>query len=248
MMYNSADLHKADGFDADSTGFATGLEYAINEDVKAGFGYAFTDTDIDTARSKTDVDTHTIFAYGEYKPDAFYVNGVLSYGHSKYDETTRLAGLKSDYRVNTFAAQAMAGYAINDIFTPEAGLRYTSVRQRSYTDGLGARMSSKTVDTWTWVAGVKASKSFRAGDMTLTPDAKLALTYDFRRSGQARTVTLANGASYVADGENMKRFGVEFGAGMSATLGQTEIGLSYEGKFKDHYTDHTILLNAKYNF
>ena len=89
-MYNKGDLHKADGFDSDSTGFAAGLEYAVNEDVKAGVGYAFTTTDIDTARSKTDVDTHTGFVYGEYKPENLYVNGTLSFGRSKYDETTRL--------------------------------------------------------------------------------------------------------------------------------------------------------------
>ncbi|MBO4643302.1 MAG: autotransporter domain-containing protein [Alphaproteobacteria bacterium] len=248
MMYNNADLHKADGFDADSTGFAAGLEYNINDSVKAGFGYAFTDTDIDTARSTTDVDTHTAFVYGEYKPENLYVNGTLSYGHSKYDETTRLAGLQSEYRANTFAGQLMTGYTFG-YFTPEAGLRYTGVRQRSYTNAFGARMASQTLDTWTWVAGVKAAKSFRAGDMTLTPDAKLALTYDFRRDGQARTVTLANGSSYVADGESMKRFGVEFGAGLSVKVGgNTDIGLSYEGKFKDHYTDHTGLINVKYNF
>ena len=248
-LYNSADLHKADGFDADSTGFAAGFEYNINDSVKAGVGYAFTATDIDTARSKTDVDTHTVFAYGEYKPDAFYVNGVLSYGHSKYDETTRLAGLQSDYHANTFAAQAMAGYAINDIVTPEAGLRYTSVRQRSYTNALGARMASKTLDTWTWVAGIKAAKTFREGDTIITPDAKLALTYDFNRDGQNRTVTLANGSSYVADGKNMERFGVELGVGATVKVNNnTDIGLSYEGKFKTHYTDHTGMINVKYNF
>ncbi len=186
---------------------------------------------------------------GDYKPDAFYVNGVMSYGHSKYDETTRLAGMKSDYRADTFAAQAMAGYAFNDIFTPEAGVRYTSVRQKSYTNALGARLASKTSDTLTWVAGVKAAKTFRKDSLTLTPDAKLALTYDAHRSGQSRTVTLANGASYVADGENMNRFGIELGAGVTFKVGgNTDIGVSYEGKFKKHYTDHTALLNVKYNF
>ena len=247
-MYNKAKLDKTDGFDSDSTGFAAGFEYAFNDSVKAGVGYAYTTTDIDTDRSKTDVDTHTGFVYGEYKPDNFYVNSVLSYGHSKYDETTRLAGLKSDYRANTFAGQIMSGYTFG-FLTPEAGLRYTSVRQRSYTNALGAQMASKTLDTWTGVAGLKASKSFRSGKTTITPDAKLALTYDFKRDGQARTVTLANGSSYVAEGDNMKRFGVELGAGVSVKVGNnTDIGLSYEGKFKDHYTDHTGLINVKYNF
>ena len=246
-LYNKADLHKTDGFDSSSAGFAAGFEYAVNDSVKAGFGYAYTGTDIDTERSTTDVDTHTGFVYGEYKPENLYVNGVLSYGHSTYDETTRLAGLNSEYRANTFAAQAMTGYSFGNI-TPEAGLRYTSVRQRSYTNALGAEMASRTTDTWTGVAGVNAAASFREDGLTAIPNAKLALTYDFKRDGQARTVTLANGSSYIANGESMKRFGVEAGIGITALIGRTEIGLSYEGKFKEHYCDHTGLINIRYNF
>lgn len=60
---------------------------------------------------------------------------------------------------------------------------------------------------------------------------------------------MANGSSYVAEGDNMKRFGIEAGAGVSMLLGRhTELGLFYEGKFKDHYKDHTGLVNLKYNF
>ena len=247
-MYNKADLHKNDGFDSDTSGFAAGFEYNVNDSVKVGFGYAYADTEIGTVRSKTDVDTHTGFVYGEYKPNNFYVNGTLSYGHSKYDETTNSIGLNSEYHANTFAGQLMAGYTF-DFLTPEAGLRYVGVRQRGYMDALGTKMSAQTLDDWTWVGGVKVSKSFRTGKAIITPDAKIMATYDFKRDGQARTVTLANGAAYVAKGENMKRFGVETGVGLSANIGnKVDIGLSYEGKFKDHYTDHTGLINFKYNF
>ena len=247
-MYNKAELRKTDGFDSDSTGFAAGFEYNVNDSVKVGIGYAFTDTDISTDRSETGVDTHTGFVYGEYKPENLYVNGTLSYGHSKYDETTKLTGLNSEYSADTFAGQLMTGYTFGNL-TPETGLRYVSVRQKSYTDALGARMADKTLDTWTWVGGVKASKSFLVGKTTVTPDAKIMATYDFARDGQSRTVTLANGSAYVAEGDNMKRFGLEAGVGLSVNVGdKTDIELSYEGKFKEHYTDHTGLINIKYHF
>ena len=247
-MFNKAELRKTDGFDSDSTGFAAGFEYNVNDSVKVGIGYAFTDTDISTDRSETGVDTHTGFVYGEYKPENLYVNGTLSYGHSKYDETTKLTGLNSEYSADTFAGQLMTGYTFGNL-TPETGLRYVSVRQKSYTDALGARMADKTLDTWTWVGGVKASKSFLVGKTTVTPDAKIMATYDFARDGQSRTVTLANGSAYVAEGDNMKRFGLEAGVGLSVNVGdKTDIELSYEGKFKEHYTDHTGLINIKYHF
>ena len=47
----------------------------------------------------------------------------------------------------------------------------------------------------------------------------------------------------------MKRFGVEAGGTIGVTIGNdSEIMLSYEGKFKKDYQDHTGLINFKYHF
>ena len=247
-LYNTASLHKTNGFDSDSFGFAAGFETALTDSVKAGVGYAFTNTDIKTARAKTDVDTHTFFAYGEYKPDDFFVNGVLSYGRSDYEEKTRLTGLKSDYKASTFGMQAMSGYAF-DWVTPEGGLRYTYVKQDAYTNALGARLARKTSQMLTGVVGAKAEKAYDTDVGTFTPQGRLALTYDFKRDNARRTVSLANGAGYVARGKAMSRFGYEAGAGVSCKLGESaDVALNYEGKFKKDYTDHSLLINFKYDF
>ena len=247
-MYNKAKLSGTEGFNSDSSGFAAGYEYNIDDSYKVGAGYAFASTDIKTKRSKTSVDTHTVFVYGSYKPDAFYVNGALSYGRSEYDEKTRVLGLKSDYKADAISVQAMSGYAF-DFFAPEAGLRYTNVKEKAYTDALGARISDKNVQTLTAVAGVKTEKEFRFEKEMFFAQAAAALTYDLKQENADKTVALANGTSYVVQGTNMKRFGLEIGAGFSYKLnGKTDINLSYEGKFKNHYTDHTGMLSIKYGF
>ncbi|MBO4520108.1 MAG: autotransporter domain-containing protein, partial [Alphaproteobacteria bacterium] len=247
-LMNKAELNGTNGFDSDSTGFAAGFERNINEDIKVGVGYAFASTDIKTDRSKTSVDTHTGFIYASYKPQAFYINGAFGYGRSAYGEKTKLLGLQSDYKAETLFAQAMAGYAV-DFFAPEAGLRYTNVNEKSYTDALGARINGKTLQTWTAVAGAAAAKDFRLEKGTISAQVKVALTYDLKQGDPDKTVSLANGTSYVVQGENMKRFGSEIGAGVSYKLnGKTEIGVSYEGKFKKRYADHTGILNIKYGF
>ncbi|MBO4643444.1 MAG: autotransporter domain-containing protein [Alphaproteobacteria bacterium] len=247
-LMNKAELNGTNGFDSDSTGFAAGFERNINEDIKVGVGYAFASTDIKTDRSKTSVDTHTGFIYASYKPQAFYINGAFGYGRSAYGEKTKLLGLQSDYKAETLFAQAMAGYAV-DFFAPEAGLRYTNVNEKSYTDALGARINGKTLQTWTAVAGAAAAKDFRLEKGTISAQVKVALTYDLKQGEPDKTVSLANGTSYVVQGKNMKRFGSEIGAGVSYKLnGKTEIGVSYEGKFKKRYADHTGILNIKYGF
>ena len=248
-MLNTAKLTGQNGFDSDSNGFAFGFEYKINDEYKAGIGYARSSTDITTNRSKTDVDTHTGFLYGEYKPGNFYVNGVLSYGKSSYDEKTKLTGITADYDANTLGVQALTGYSFGN-WTPEGGLRYTNVRQKAYTNSLGVRFANKTNDTLTGIVGLRYAKTFKAGSgLLITPEGKLALTYDLNRSNQGRSVTLANGTGYVAEGKNLDRTGLELGAGVSFKVNDSlDIGLSYEGKFRKDYSDHTGLFNVKYNF
>lgn len=250
-MYNKAELDKENGFKSDSTGFAAGIETNITDSVKAGIGYAFTKTDIDTDRSQTDVDTHTGFVYGEYKPNKLYVNAIASFGHSKYDDTTNLLGLTSDYKADTIGAQIAAGYELG-LLTPEAALRYTHVKQDDHTDALGATVRSKSFDTWTVAGGVKLAKKFTPKDnrhISITPELKLAATYDFERDDETNTVVLADGSSYIAESDMMKRFGIEAGANIGMTIGNnSEITLSYEGKFKKDYQDHTGLINFKYLF
>lgn len=250
-MMNYAKLDTDNGFDAHSNGFAAGFEANFTDSFKAGLGYAYTSTDISTERSKTDVKTHTGFVYGEYKPNKAYINGVVSFGRSDYDDTTRSLSLTSAYKTDTIAAQIAAGYKAG-VLTPEAAVRFTNVKQKAYTDATGAKMEEKTADTWTGVLGAKIDKNYvlRANrKIGLSPELKVAATYDFARDDENRTVTLPDGSSYTATGEAMERFGVEAGAGVTVSIANSaEIALTYDGKFKKDYQDHTGMVNLKIKF
>ena len=250
-MLNYAKLDTDNGFAAHSNGFAAGFEANFTDSFKAGVGYAYTSTDISTERSSTDVKTHTGFVYGEYKPNKAYINGVVSFGRSDYDDTTRSLNLTSDYKTDTIAAQVAAGYKAG-VLTPEAAVRFTNVKQKAYTDAMGAKMADKTANTWTGVLGAKAGKDFvlKANrKIGVSPELKVAATYDFARDDESRTVTLPDGSSYMATGEAMERFGVEAGAGVTVSIANSaEIALTYDGKFKKDYQDHTGMVNLKVKF
>ena len=113
-------------------------------------------------------------------------------------------------------------------------------------------MEEKTSDTWTGVLGAKIGKDFtlRANSkIGLSPELKVAATYDFARDDENRTVTLPDGSSYTATGEAMERFGVEAGAGVTVSIANSaEIALTYDGKFKKNYQDHTGMVNLKIKF
>lgn len=257
-MFNKSkldDTSKAKGFDADSNGVALGIEKFVNKDVKVGAGYAYTNTDIDGFMRSTDVDTHTAILYGEYKPSNWYVNGIATYGWSDYSEDKNVAGVgvKADYDVETFGLQAMTGYDMQVKgfgFTPEAGLRYVHIKQDAYKDSADQRVSANNSDILTGVIGAKVSKNFELSNgMNIKPEARIAATYDLFNDDVNSVVTLANGSAYAVEGEALDRFGMEFGAGVTAEVNDNvELSLGYEGKFREDYQDHTGLINAKYKF
>ena len=249
------DTSKAKGFDADSNGIAFGAEKFVTDDTKVGIGYAYTNTDIDGFMRDTDVDTHTAILYGEYKPSNWYVNGIATYGWSDYEESKSVAGVgvKADYDVETFGLQAMTVYDMRVKglgITPEAGLRYVHIKQDAYKDSADQRVSANDSDILTGVIGAKVSKNFELSNgMNIKPEARIAATYDLFNDDVNSVVTLANGSAYAVEGEALDRFGMEFGAGVTAEINDNvELSLGYEGKFRQDYQDHTGLLNAKYKF
>ena len=85
--------------------------------------------------------------------------------------------------------------------------------------------------------------------MNIKPEARVAATYDLFNDDVNSVVILANGSAYQVNGEALDRFGMEFGAGVTAEVNDNvELSLSYEGKFREDYQDHTGLINAKYKF
>lgn len=257
-MFNKSkldDTSKAKGFDADSAGVAFGAEKFVTDDTKIGIGYAYTNTDIDGFMRSTDVDTHMAILYGEYKPSNWYVNGIATYGWSDYSEDKSVAGVgvKADYDVETFGLQAMTGYdmQIKGLgFTPEVGLRYVYIKQDAYKDSADQKVSGNDSDILTGVIGAKVSKSWELSNgMNIKPEARIAATYDLFNDDVNSVVTLANGSAYAVEGEALDRFGMEFGAGVTAEVNDNvELSLGYEGKFRQDYQDHTGLINAKYKF
>lgn len=257
-MFNKSKLNdtsKAKGFDADSAGVAFGAEKFVTDDTKVGIGYAYTNTDIDGFMRSTDVDTHTAILYGEYKPSNWYVNGIATYGWSDYSEDKSVAGVgvKADYDVETFGLQAMTGYDMQVKglgFTPEVGLRYVHIKQDAYKDSADQKVSGNDSDILTGVIGAKISKSWELSNgMNIKPEARIAATYDLFNDDVNSVVTLANGSAYAVEGEALDRFGMEFGAGVTAEVNDNvELSLGYEGKFRQDYQDHTGLINAKYKF
>lgn len=251
-LYNHSkqdSIAASEGFKADSTGIALGIDGKLNDALTIGLGYGYTKTDTDAGDRDIDVDGNNFFAYAEYAPDAWYVNGVLNFGYGRYTEKKSPLGytMKSKYDVYTYGANVMTGYAFDSGLTPEGGLRYLLVDQKSYTDGV-EKISTKNNDVLTAVLGAKYGYKVKAKDWMFTPNVRLAATYDLMSDGSKAVAAISGGSSYQITGERLHRFGMEAGVGVTSTWNNWDFTLSYDGGFRKDYQSHTGTLKAKYHF
>lgn len=252
-LFNKSELE--DTFDSQTKGVAFGVEKNVAENTKVGIGYAYSQTEIDGLHRSTDVDTHTAFLYAEYKPSNWYLNAIATYGMSDYAENKNVSTVvvNADYDAQTYGLQLLSGYDMQVGgfgFTPETGLRYVHIEQDSYTDTAKQNVSSNNNDILTGIIGAKINKTIKLNNQAyITPEVRVAATYDMINDDASSVVTLANGSAYPVNGESLKKFGLEFGTAVTAQINDNfNFSLGYEGKFKKDYQDHTGLLNAKYNF
>lgn len=253
-LYNHSELSdtkEAKGFEIDSYGGAIGLDNYVTDSLKLGIGYAYTQGDISGFLRDTDVDTHTGFVYGEFKPNRWFLNAIASYSFANYDEEKRVASfkVKGDYDVNAFGAQVMTGYKMGYV-TPELGVRYLNVKQDAYEDSIGQRVDAVSNDVLTGVFGIRIKQDFFPNrGFSIRPEVHVAATYDLVQDDAVSVVSLPNGSVYQIEGENLDKFGLEAGAGLTLDVGnRLEMAVSYEGKFRKDYTDHSGLVNMKFKF
>jgi len=244
-LYTKTHNTQTVGFDAYSRGFAFGVDSDITNTVKVGIGYAYTATDIKSDR-KTQVYGDNYFIYGQYKPHNWYINGMFSYGHANYKEATVATTAK--YNVDNYAAQIMTGYDYG-IANNYAGVRYNYIDTETYNNGV-ADIKTKNAQIGTLVIGTKISKDFKpARGVLLTPEFRLAGTYDVKSDNNSATVAVMGASStYSVTGERLSRGAIEAGVGLTANIKRLELSLGYDTSVRKRNFSQGGMVKAKYNF
>ena len=251
-LYNKAKNNVHGGFEGDTYGGAVGMDISNGEYATIGLGYAYAYSKLKAEGKKTNADSQNIFLYGNYTGlEDWYFDGTLGYNFGKYKETKNVFGVgtgKGNYHVNSLAAQAMAQYYLNEYITPLAGIRYIYAHQGAYNDGLGQHIYSASDHTLTALLGAKTGRNFQAGKLVLKPEVKVAALFDVLQHGDHIAVSTGSN-SYSVKSEQLKKFGVEAGAGVGIDLtDQLELSLGYDGQFRSHYYNHTGSAKLKYSF
>lgn len=248
-LYNKTKMN--DQFNGYTRGIAAGIDGTLDNDITVGAGYAFNHSDIALSSRNTDIDSHTVFLYGQYKPSEWFVNTTLNYTLSDYAENVDALGVAvvSDYKTDAFGAQLMTGYDFDSGITPEFGLRYLHVNGVTYQNSLGIESALNSADYLTAMLGTKYGFDVVASDEVLfRPELRYAVKYDMVSDETSATVAMPGVAAYTVNGDRLSRVGAEFGIGLTMKYKEFDMSLSYDIDVREGYTSQTGMLKLRAEF
>ncbi len=240
-----------DAFNGYTRGIAAGMDGTINKNWTIGAGYAFAHSDVTATARDTEIDSSSVFLYGQYKPSAWYVNAIANYTMSDYSEKGIAlgTGVTADYDVNAYGANIATGYDFAGGVTPELALRYMHVDASDYTNSLDVKNKLESSDYLTASLGTKYAFDIKATKrLTVRPELRYAVKYDIVSDKQTATVTMPGVNSYVLDGERLSRIGGEFGIGMGVNYKGFDLSLNYDIEAREDYTSQSGRVKFRYNF
>lgn len=241
-----------DAFEGNTRGIAAGIDGTINKIWTIGAGYSFAHSDIDGTARDTEIDSNTVFVYGQYKPSAWYLNAVLNYTWSDYSEDGTVienTPVFADYDVKSFGGNVATGYTFDSGITPELGLRYIHVTADDYTNSFGIKTHMDDTDYLTGILGAKYAFNIVANKHTVfTPQLNAGVKYDLLSDKHVATVTMPGLDSYSMDGNRLNRMGGEFGIGLGVKYGNLDMSVNYDIDVRNDYTSQTGMLKFRCNF
>ncbi len=248
-VYNKSKQN--DSFNGYTRGIAMGIDTKLSRVFMLGAGFSYAHSNIAAIAHDTEVDSNTIFVYGQYKPTAWYMNAMLNYTMSDYTEGADVFGtlVESDYDVNSFGARIMTGYDFASGVTPEIGLRYMHISADEYKNSLGIKNKINDANYLTAVLGTKYAFDYRvARGFTLRPEFRCGVKYDMISDKQIAIVTIPGIDSYAIDGSRLSRIGAEFGGGLVMKYGDLSLALNYDIEVREGYTSQTGRVRARLVF
>jgi outer membrane autotransporter protein len=247
------------GYDADTTGFALGVDGKVSDGVVLGISYANSKTDVDgkgTGNAKNDIKTNSGSIYADYTTKGGYVEGSITYGQSdnKGSRILNTGGLdrtyKSDYDSEQYSFRLSGGVPMNlgkgAFFTPFAGATISQIKTDAYTetsttanDALRLRVAQDTVDSQVGTIGIKYHQAIKDGKTTFTPEVKLAVNQEFGDDTITSTNTYQGGGTSFKNSTAIEKTSATAGVGLSISSDNVTFNIGYEADVRDDYLGHS---------
>lgn len=260
-----------DGYDADTYGFAVGMDSAnIVDGGVVGLAFSYGDTSVDSENANTtdtEVDTYQVTLYGDYDLDEqTYINGMIGYAWGEADTTRHNVGgvsgltANGNFDSNQFIAQAELGrdynYGDNMTLTPNVLAHYSYYNADDYTEtgagGANLAVDNKDLNVFELGLGVDASWLFENADGSLVePEVRVGVRYDLI-GDEVETTSAFTGAptvSFNTQGFDPAQTTFNIGAGVKYySTDNWDLTANYDFEVKEDYDSHAAFLRAAYKF
>jgi uncharacterized protein YhjY with autotransporter beta-barrel domain len=246
------------GFDYSLAGTAAGLDYALTKRlvVGANFGYGYTNLDQDNSFASGNINSLYGSLYGTYFGERAYLEGVLSYGHHKYNNQ-RLISIgplqrvaESDHTGNSFFLFMEGGYTWpvqNWNLQPYASVFYTYLDEGSFQEsgarGLDMQVDARQTNSVVSEMGLRLARPIKTSKGTLTPEVKVAWQHDFAVSDRTLPISFAGAPlGFSVNGRDLGQDSAVVSAGLTLTsLGGVTTMVKYDGEIRGDYRAHAVI-------
>ena len=246
------------GYEGDLSLLALGIDTALSDKWQLGFGFSYSKGDLDALSRSVESEGYSLFTYGRYRSDNWYLNGLVAVSLEDYDEDSQVLTQRTtaDYRATTLYGGIFTGLELSTAhggsFTPELGLTVLSTKLSDYDSDFSSDIEAERATISSALAGFKwqlQAISTEAAELTL--QGSLHARYDLSTAGVDYTVGLSNGTQLQLTGEEPDRFAVMPSLGVSLKLGQSralELEARYSAELSEHFTGQAVSLGLSYRF
>jgi len=254
------------GYDYFMRGVTLGFDHRLMDNLTAGLSLGYSRSDIDLDRDHGSGYVKSFFGsfYGSYFDKNLYVDAILSYGRSWYDNSriitiggiSRRASSKHD--AHLFSGYLGSGYYFDFkpwSIGPYGSLQYIRLDEESFEErgagGISLRVDDRQTDALVSELGLRMVGRFKGKDGNFLPEVNLAWSYDFDIDDRVVRASFAGspGASFSMDGQDVEKHGAILGVGLTF-IHQSgfSTSLRYSGEFRKGYTSHGVIGELRYTF
>ena len=233
-----------DAYKQDSYNIVAGADYRASDSFVIGGAISYSDTTAkyELGLGRVKAKTAGAIGYATFYSDAWYVDGLLSYGSADYDSrrninipsnNTSVQGIftaaTSSPKGDTWSASIGTGKDFRSgtfTVTPSARLSFLHVKNKAFSEsepvaGLGLAVSGRTIESLQSSLGARFSTTVNTSAAVLLPYCSVQWMHEFKKDAPALTsryVNDPNGIAFSIPTANPTRdYGI-LGVGTSATF------------------------------
>ena len=235
-VYNNLKELENGGYSSSSMGLVFGADGKVSDSVKVGAGVYIDESKLSFNESDADVSNYIGVVYGQYRKNAFFINGIVNYGVSEYNE------LNAENKIDGYNANLSVGYNITSGLVAEVGARYTHVNPYDYKYSDNYYIKTEQSDYVTINPGIRYSKSISIFNLSANLNASYLAYNDI---GDRTEVLFDTYEIKVIRGEEQNKFGIEGGVNLGINLGVVYANLGYDYIRNVYYTDSSVKLSLR---